>query len=72
MAEYPTKLGETAACGNSYNPLTLWLFLPQGSLVPLTRGDLGQRSKTRTRSRKTLPVSRNLVRTVGLQRIWVP
>jgi hypothetical protein len=59
---YPTKLGETTTQGNIYNPFNLWSLFPPSSILLPTPG---------TR-RKTLLKPRNLVRKVGLQRVWVP
>ena len=66
--ENPPKLGKTRAPGNRYNPLTLWLFLPQSGKALPPPGDPPERG----RRRKTLQVLRNLVRTAGLKRVWVP
>jgi hypothetical protein len=71
--EYPPNLGKTTARGNSYNPFTLWLLRPQSSMVLPPLGDpLRQGQPDHKKLSKTLRVPRNLVRTVGLQRIWVP
>jgi hypothetical protein len=59
---HTTKLGQTMGQGNIYNPFILWSRLPpSSSLLPI----LGMRHKT-------LLNPRNLVRRVGLQRVWVP
>jgi hypothetical protein len=59
---YPTKLGETIGQGNVYNPFILWSRLPPSSTLP----------RILERRHKTLLNPRNLVRRVGLQRVWVP
>jgi hypothetical protein len=59
---HTTKLGETSGQGNVYNPFILWFRHPPSSILPPI---LGSRLKT-------LLNPRNLVRRVGLQRIWVP
>ncbi len=61
-SSYTTKLDETMARGNVYNPFILWSRLLPSSRLPRNPG----------RMRKTLLNPRNQVRRMGLQRVWVP
>ena len=53
---------ETFGRGKDYNPFILWFRFPPRSTLSPTPG----------RRRKTLLNPRNLVRRVGLQKVWVP
>jgi hypothetical protein len=59
---HTTKQGETIGRGNVYNPFILWSRLPPSS----------NRLPILEMRHKTLLNPRNLVRRVGLQRVWVP